>query len=281
METKNHLVSESPQKPHQITLKVYLSNAQRHVAFPNFYMSDAYLSIFKDIKYYELNGWYWCEDDKWILFPPFNEDIEFSNFSLHKPVWVDYDHCECSFENQKETVFFDHEYLFKPKDFLNMEGGRWETFRKNSRKWLKANNNKYKYISNYKDEQAIINLLLNWLVEKEVEREDSIQDEMVFYELILLSNKVSRKFLVNSENKLIGINVFDRNWEYWNYRICITNKDEKYANEFLRLLFYTDPIILNSEMLVNDGGTLECPSLEKFKDKMNPLLKDKRQSILI
>ena len=68
----------------------------------------------------------------------------------------------------------------------------------------------------------------------------------------------------------MAINAWDVNWKYINYRVCMVRENEPFLDEFARWLFYTDPDIIKVNKLINDGGTLGCKGLERFKDKMNP-----------
>jgi len=79
--------------------------------------------------------------------------------------------------------------------------------------------------------------------------------------------------LYDENEQLMAINAWDENWEFINYRVCIVRQNEPFLDEFVRWLFYTDSQIQSSGKLVNDGGTLGSPGLERFKDKMNPYRK--------
>jgi len=68
---------------------------------------------------------------------------------------------------------------------------------------------------------------------------------------------------------LVGLNVWDENYAFVNYRLCIDN-GEPYLQEFLRYLFYTQDV-LATERWVNDGGSLGREGLERFKLKLNPV----------
>ncbi len=69
---------------------------------------------------------------------------------------------------------------------------------------------------------------------------------------------------------MVGMNVWDENHLYINYRLCIVDPSERFLDEFMRYLFYTDPLIMEQNKLVNDGGVLGNEGLKRFKDKMNP-----------
>jgi hypothetical protein len=180
-----------------------------------------------------------------------------------KPIWSDFYNLPIGSSKQ----MLDYEYLFDPDAFLNMEGGKWETFRKNSRKWFK-NHNKVTY-TNIRDNDQVRELLVDWFERKS----ETLLDADIITKFVLNEDKdVYSKCLYDSENKLAAINVWDENYKYINFRLCIT-RNESYLAEFARLMFYTDPIIWDRKKLVNDGGILDSPGLEHFKDKMNPIRK--------
>jgi hypothetical protein len=92
-------------------------------------------------------------------------------------------------------------------------------------------------------------------------------------------NKTVSKYLENLPGKvsglivkgrLVGINIWDSSWMFTNFRYSFTDPDEPYVAEFLRLLFYR-----SQTGMINDGGSLGDPNLERFKDKLNPYRKNK------
>ena len=70
--------------------------------------------------------------------------------------------------------------------------------------------------------------------------------------------------------RLVGMNVWDENFAFINYRYCIDD-GAPFLNEYLRYCFYTHPTILLINKYVNDGGCLDSEGLKKFKMKLNPL----------
>ncbi len=235
-------------------------------------MSTPYLQFSRaEIKRHE--GWIWVESDGWPLFPPKPFDLEsaFNGYPVKK-VWSDFEDWRSPPGFEKE--FLDHQYLFQPKSFLQMKGGHWETFRKNTRKWPKKNTKPGYYTTEPPNDTEIGVLLANWM-EK---RMNSIEDADIIVNFTLTPHsEIKRKYLYDINNQLVGINIWDENWCYINFRFCLT-ADEPWLDEYLRYLFYIDPIILNTCKLVNDGGSLGNPGLERFKDKMNPYSKIKVHS---
>lgn len=247
-------------------VKVYLKRAEEQGIIPNFYLSEPYLRLTKS-KGVIREGWVWVECEGWVLFPPLDLDLTLRyKYPKIKNVWSD-------FENliPKETTmseFLDWEYIFHPWEFLRIEGGKWETFRKNVRKWPR-NNGGWEYTER-EDERAAMSLLGWWFARKA----ESIQDASLILKYIGGKHEgVHKKYLYTEEGKLVAINVWDENWFYINYRFCIIDKEQPHLDEFARYLFYTDPIIQSTKKFVNDGGVLGNAGLEKFKDKLNPVSK--------
>lgn len=253
----------------KVPVKVYLHLIQKNQISPNFYLSEAYLKIGK-VTCWEENGWVWCEADDWCLFPPLYKSWGFMK-EIPQRVWTDFPDCGMPKEFYK-SEFFDYEYILDPTHFLTMIGGKWEKYRKNSRKWAKTHSNwSYKDVSDDKDIKA---LLVSWLEGKK----DSMEDAEFAVNYILSDEKkgVFRKFLYDADtNQLKAINVYDENYKFINYRFCIVHPGESFLDEFARYLFYTDPIIQEKGKLVNDGGCLGSKGLERFKDSLNPVSKRK------
>ena len=159
--------------------------------------------------------------------------------------------------------FLDYEYIYDPHEFMTMLGGDWAVFRKNSRKFSRRIGEKLEYVwfgARYKAQ--LEKLMMGW-----VDKFDEIRDAEVLIDYVL--NGDSRKVLLGQESdNLYGLNVWDENFQYINFRYSICS-EEPFLAEYLRLLFYQDMDKQNK--LVNDGGVLDNSSLKNFKDKMNPL----------
>lgn len=167
-----------------------------------------------------------------------------------------------------EPVFLDFEFLYDPQCFGNMVGGDWMVFRKNSRKFPSrlGRELEYRRLGEGEKVEALRELLIGWLEEKGEEAEIHDGDLMLDYAL----HGENRKALLDSTGRLWGVNVWDENYQYINYRYCLCAK-EPFLGEYLRLAFYTDAEILNKGKLVNDGGVLDSDQLKSFKEKLNPV----------
>lgn len=238
---------------------------------PNFFMSETYINQ-KAIEVNNNGHWMWLEEEKLCLFPPL-PIAQFCERSFPiKKIWVDFESSGLyngSF-NGLTKEFFDWEYIYDPKNFSNLSGNQWKVFRKNIKKWPKQNPN-WLY-SPYRVEKKVHELFVDW-----VERhQTNLQDYDFLSECILHPKEGDYiRYLYDEKRNLIAINYADQNYQYINYRFLICKK-EPFVDEFMRYLFYVDPYITNLNKLVNDGGSLGFPGLEKLKDKLNPIEKRKR-----
>jgi hypothetical protein len=253
----------------EVSLNEYLKRAEQLKINPNFYLSEPYLLLSK-AKCFIDNGWIWIESDGWCLFPPlFLSDYSLLGEYPNKNVWSDFGGVVYQLYKLRPS-FLDWEYIFNPIDFTDLSGGKWNTYRKNIRKWPKSNEN-WVYCDRF-DKYAAGLLLERWFNKKsdKVEDADLIADFVVFSDL----PGIHRCCLYDKNEQLKAINVWDENWRFTNYRFCIVEPDESWLDEFARWLFFTDSEMQTGK-LVCDGGTLGNVGLEMFKDKLNPLSKRK------
>lgn len=247
----------------------YLILLQKNGIEPNFFCSDAYLSQ-PGMEVKQSRGWMWIEQDGVAIFPalPQHSFAGIDNYPI-KESWSDFNNYKPGIWGglKIEKEFLDLEYIYNPTKFLDLSGGDWEVFRKNSRKWAKQQNNSYVY-NEYRNEDKVRNLLVNWLEKRQDDAEDA--EAIVWFILESGAKSVYVKYLYDANGELAAINCADYNHMYINYRYLIC-RDEPYLDEFARLLFYTDPVIQASQMFVNDGGVLGNPGLQRFKDRLNPV----------
>lgn len=256
-------------------MDLYLKAMKVHNIDPNFWISEEYFKFakFKEIVVSS------CLVDKLIgvisnetkqfIFPPISLLYGCGGRTEcpENGVWSDFSNASYTGCNRE---LLDLEYLYNPKDFTNMVGKKWAVFRKNVRKWPKAQDGNFKYFkldgfNSHYHRQAIKNLLVEWLEDRNEPIEDS--DALLHYALC----GENRGVLYHTDrNEVVGINCWDSNWKYINFRWSICKK-EPFLNEFMRYLFYRDPEIRKQNKLVNDGGVLDNPNIKAFKDKMNPV----------
>lgn len=165
-----------------------------------------------------------------------------------------------------EKEMLDYEFIYDPNKFLNMDGGIWQTFRKNSRKYPKRNKSAgLKYVQYEKDIHLskLFEFLRQWIDETPWQ-EIHDYDVMARY----IAGGENREILIDNAGDIHGMNVWDENYLYINYRYCICLK-APFLSEYMRYLFYIKRS--GSRKLVNDGGILDNPELKKFKEKLNPV----------
>lgn len=245
-------------------LNLYLTRAKELGIIPNFFMSMPYF-LLSGVQAVIENGWIWVEDGGQFVCPPLPLKLPMGQLSNMK-IWASFPKSSSSlgYFLGYDKELLDNQYIFDPADFTNMVGGKWETFRKNVKKIHKNFTGKritYEPCGNSSP------LLIDWLEKLG----DKAEDAGFLAEFAFLSkNKgIHRKYLY-FDNECVAVNAWDENYKFINYRICIVNSSIPFLSEYARWCFYTDPEIILSAKLVNDGGNLGNPNLAKFKEKMNP-----------
>jgi hypothetical protein len=192
------------------------------------------------------------------FFVPF--DSKEKQFSFESDFW-------CGFVGlHLSNSVLDRQYIYDPTRFFSMNGGCWETFRKNSSKVERRSNSQFRYERIRPNEylEEISSMLEKWSEGKEIYDPETV---------IRFSLFGQNRWGWFRDNQLIGFNVADRNWYYTNYRLCIDNC-EPFVQEGLRLKFYQNLDWFSPAdgvpALVNDGGDLDNPALASFKLKLNP-----------
>jgi hypothetical protein len=251
----------------KIPVKAYLKRIEELEINPNFYVSEAYISLI-GAECYEDKGYLIVRDGKWLLFPPIPTEAILPEWQYPLPYnfWSDFDNFH---PKSPKYEFLDYEYIFDPRNFNTLSGGKWETFRKNSRKWLKGASKPF-YSSHHKRNDVLL-LLAEWLEKKDKQ----CQDAALIVKFVLSHNHGIGRAYLYDEDQLMAINIWNENYKYINYCYCIVKQGEPYLDEYARLLFYTDLQIQVKNKLVNDGGVIGNAGLEAFKDKLNPLRKRK------
>jgi len=213
------------------------------------------------------------------VFPPL--DMRNGNFlrDFTGDVWSGLVGSENALSNNNSLTkkFLDYNFIYNPRSFLDISGGEWAVFRKNSRKFLNRNKqHQFQYINLSSEfDKGFYNIFIEWLENKN-ENEEIHDDEII---LKYLEAGKNRKVLIDANNEIYGINIWDENFLYVNFRYCFC-KPGQFLSEYMRLLFYIDPVILNKNKLVNDGGSLDNNNLYNFKMKLNPVKINKIYSYL-
>jgi len=160
-------------------------------------------------------------------------------------------------------TFLDHQIIYDPKSFADLSGHDRAVFRKNTRHFERMNAGiVYRPIEEGDSPPA---LLAEWLKE---DQEIYDIDVIVDY-LTLLDPQYAA--VLEVEGSPIGLNVWDENYRFINFRYSFVNRRVKYASEYIRLRFYRD-MLERSEKMVNDGGNLDNQRLLAFKMKLKPIV---------
>lgn len=225
---------------------------------PNWWMSAEYIdkSGLVETKTGPLEGFKSPDGCGWFFPPLYNSQrFEFS------------DEIFCGFlyeeeDEQSNHNFLDFQFIYSPKQFVSLQGSRWQIFRKNIRKYPKRCGGKieYKKVEHIQHSKEVANLLIQWSANRKLFDPKTITT---------FALKGQHRWGLFNNGCLVGLNVHDENPIFINYRYCIDD-GTPFLNEYLRHRFYTNPIVLAANKLVNDGGCLGSETLKKFKLKLNP-----------
>jgi len=247
--------------PQDLVLSEYMDLLEQFSIEPNFWCSVDYCSA-AGWKAQKTTNWISISDGDEFMLPTLSTAVGLG--SQVYPVWAMLD--DPNIDYKKALKFLDYEYIYDPKSFHQMEGKSWSTFRKNVRKFPKRYPEPIMYQSLDIHADVITDLLINWLSHRPEEEEIQDFEVMQYY----ITRNHNRKILIDEGGKMLGINVWDSNYKYTNYRYCICD-DIPFLSEYMRWLFYTDETVHYGNKLVHDGGILDNPNLRFFKDKLNPL----------
>lgn len=239
----------------------YIRTLERFGIRPNFWCSNEYFAKaqFNDAK---TGRAIWVEDQAGMtVLPPisiqtgmFCSDVNVGD------IWCGLDGFSCG-----QAEFLDYEYIYNPAHFKDMSGHKWATFRKNSRKYPKRATSTLNYLPVRANDhiEEVTAFSVEW--GQQIKWEE-VQDGNVM--LSYLFEGQNRAVLIDGERKIHGINIWDVNHKFVNFRYCLC-LDEPFLSEFMRLLFHLSSIHYGK--LVNDGGVLGNSQLKAFKDKLNPV----------
>ena len=255
---------------------LYLKILEQHNIIPNFWMSEEYFEK-AGLEERNENGLIGIYDVGVPICPLLRVETGYATPSTATDfVWSDFEDFT-GYEGWKKEPL-DLEYVYDPREFIRMEGGQWQVFRKNSRKFPRRYNKEVYYLDYRKASvwinpkllgDMILDLLTDWLSR----REGNIEDFEVIEKYVF--NGKNRELLIDEGKKLLGMNVYDENYLRINFRYSFHDPQYDFLSEYLRLCFYKNLMIrfcnTSSFKFVNDGGVLGREELRKFKDKMNPI----------
>jgi hypothetical protein len=250
---------------------------------PNFYCAKAFLAA---------TGaeCFMTEDEMWTfvlepvdgericLFPPLPTERNRGDgrVELFDTIWSDFIGYPVAGCYQRE--FLDYQYIYNQRELVRMKGPQYATFRKNSRKWPARTQLKLEWapLSELPIEEA------QYLCGEWIERHsEDLQDHETMLNYIFNTYCGNVEGLVDNYGILRAIVGWDGNNQFINFRYCITQPDEPFLEEYVRLLFYQKSYVLANGLyrFVNDGGVVDSEGLERFKDRLNPVYKLKTYSL--
>jgi len=215
--------------------------------------------------------WIFVVDDGINMFPPVplnNEVLQSIPVPPYSYIWSGLEGWEAP-EGFQKTVL-DWQYIFNPEHFLTMEGHEWATFRKNARKWPERHGSLHMVPHEKVPAKDRMHLVGDWLEGKA----DVAYDAPTMANYLFHSHPDTQvQCLVDAKGVLWAIIAWDYNWRFINFRYCLVRPDNAFLEEYVRLSFYLLPCIQLDTRCVNDGGIVDNPGLEIFKDHMNPTKK--------
>lgn len=260
----------------KLDIEFYLQKVKEAGHIPNFWCSVPYILA---------AGWnYWtegacfgiCDSDGKYTLPTFNSRL---GMFINSNCWA-------GFPLMTGKKFLDYQYMYDPRSFMDLSGGKWKTFRKNLHKWEKDPTipktlpggiaNLFIWETSLGkdiDERWLKwggsqaqNLLISW-----AERHGDIYDNEVLINFMINDFGQNLICLGTAECKLLGVIAYDYSVdsEYANFRYSIC-EDLPGLDEYMRYCFYR--IMYNKNCFkINDGGCLGSETLEAFKERLNPI----------
>jgi hypothetical protein len=189
----------------------YFDLAEQAGYTPNFWCSRAYASLaeWTSTTFPDLGVEVLADTDGMWMLPPVTLKGRPCLQLLGHSVWSDLEGWRPE-DHPVHSKMLDLEYIYNPRHFLNMAGGNWMTFRKNCRKWPRANP-LYEYRS---AKEETVEALVGWLER----RQDTVFGVDVMEKYITQSREdVIIKGLFH-KGKCVAANVWDRNWKFINFR---------------------------------------------------------------
>jgi hypothetical protein len=229
----------------------YLKMLKENNWEPNFWCSEDYFRFAGCSIQKERLLVSWLDAEGFQMFPMIGDRI----VSTIGNWWASFEHP--AFDRND---FLDYNFIYNPNNFLNLIGRRWNVFRKNIKKFPTGKNGlQYR---KFKDSEIAKKAFLYWLESRDASEE--IQDDST---ILNFMNSENKKILFDG-NEVYGINIWDENFRYVNFRYCFC-RNIPFLSEYLRYLFFLD--MTKKNKYVNDGGSLGSEGLFKFKMRLNPV----------
>jgi hypothetical protein len=231
----------------------YNSLLQKTNIPPNFYCSQEYFTKAGWKEEINSDGIFVKDEEGGLMLPP----LSFSGQILSGDYYA-------GFSNMNDGDFLDYEFIFEPlhpaMSLDRIPGGAYKTVRKNIRKFLENN---YPLLIK-KSGESYLNIVADWFEEKE--GTDVYDTET----LVKYVEEPENVLWLYSGDVLKGVIMYDVNHVCVNFRYCFTTRDWG-LNEYARLTFFQYVYKNYPGKTINDGGSLDSPSIYQFKKKLNPI----------
>jgi len=238
-----------------------------HSIYPNFYCSPEYwkkgkFKIVDTPNLFEVRS-----QEGWLLIPRFEKEI----FNFSEPFYAGFSGFYCG-------KFLDYQFIYDPKNFRELSGGEWRKIRHNltiSKRELNESlgivlTGRNCSLSSFKD------FMLTW---QNLKQESELYDPEIMVKF-LINGDHRLLFMGLDSKKIYGIAVFDLTPIFINFRYCEVLPGITGLSDYCRVEFYQWIDKHYPNKLVNDGGSLDKPSLYKYKQFLNPMSVSKIRSLL-
>ena len=159
--------------------------------------------------------------------------------------------------------FLDFQFIYSAiRSLDDLKGGVWRTTRKNINKVQRERGNIIS--SGYVTPTEAQDILIQWTQGNGIEE---YNDPEVLTKYVLDGEGRIPLFYEKTQ-KMAALLVYDENYKYINFRYCITDNLPG-TSDYVRMLFRV--FMYNKGKLINDGGALGRPGLDKYKRRLNPV----------
>lgn len=253
------------QKTKEVPFSVYLARLESLGIAPNFWCSEEYIDAANWSTLCSPTDTLWVVDEEYnIMLPGIGMDSGEYGF------WAGFSELLPPKENAEIWDFLDYEFIYMPSRFLSIEGPEWSASRKNMR-WAVQDAGEPLWLQNaslFAEKDTYIETFFGeWM---EANESTEIYDPEVLVKYIYAGR--NRLFLRGlTSGKVYGIIAWDDNFKYINFRYCLVLPNIRGLSDLARITFYRYIARLFPEKLVNDGGSLGNPGLERYKKRLNPI----------
>lgn len=225
---------------------------------PNFWCSEEYfLKAGWQVRWH--NGFYSVHDQEGkTMLPMISRNFD-----------VRIDDCWAGFSSMVslDNPLLDYEFIYDPKDFFDLSGGKWSMVRKNLR-WAEKDAGEILFLTTKEEEPQEAETFFYALAKEIGDREWYDPEVLVKY---MLSGR-HRYFLRGMKTRcLYGILAYDYNPVFINFRYCLVAPEIRGLSDTARVAFYRTMGVMYPGILVNDGGSLGSDTLYRYKQRLNPV----------